>query len=407
MNKYLKSITAVLSLSLVFSLTACGSQSHSQNAVENPNKLAAEGKLEQTEWEKQSGIFNTNESDAELYEKARAEGKVTIYSISSRIGKIAAAFQKKYPDIQVESFDIATNELLEKVTREYNAGQRVADVIHIKDLDGSIFEEYIRTRKFYNYQPRSIMEHMKAEYTETQTPLYIELTQLFYNQEAFPDAPPVQNIWELTQPKWKGRVMMQNPLDNISWGAWITGFCVGTVPEKLEKAYKDLTGEALTLSEDCPNAGYEFLKRLHNNNPIFTASSDEIAQSVGTRGQANPPIGFSASSKIRKNKDNNWCLAAVNLIPTTGIPAINTIYVVGECEHPNAAKLLVRFMLGGTDGDTSGYDYFNTLGGWPVRDDIQPAKGSTPFDQMNVSPFMPKDIYENINSVRDFWTLLG
>ncbi len=79
-------------------------------------------------------------------------------------------------------------------------------------------------------------------------------------------------------------------------------------------------------------------------------------------GQTNPPIGFCASSKLRKNEDNNWCLAPVNLEPTTGIPQINTLYVVGECEHPNAAKLLVRFMMGGADGDVSGYKYFNTLG---------------------------------------------
>ena len=64
-------------------------------------------------------------------------------------------------------------------------------------------------------------------------------------------------------------------------------------------------------------------------------------------------------------------------------------------------------MMGGTDGDTSGYDPFNTLGGWPVRDDIEPAEGSTPYSEINVSDFNPTDIYDNINPVRDFWTLLG
>ena len=39
---------------------------------------------------------------------------------------------EKYPGIEVEPFDISTNELLEKVTREYDAGQHVADVVHIK-----------------------------------------------------------------------------------------------------------------------------------------------------------------------------------------------------------------------------------------------------------------------------------
>ncbi len=76
-------------------------------------------------------------------EKAKEEGKVTIYSISSRITKVANAFMEKYPGIEVEPFDISTNELLEKVTREYDAGQHVADVVHIKDQDGTLYNEYI------------------------------------------------------------------------------------------------------------------------------------------------------------------------------------------------------------------------------------------------------------------------
>ena len=97
----------------------------------------------------------------------------------------------------------------------------------------------------------------------------------------------------------------------------------------------------------------------------------------------------------------------MNLYPTTGIPAINTLYVVEGCEHPAAAKLLIRFMMGGIDGDTSGYEPFNTLGGWPVRDDIEPAEGSVPYAEMNVSPFDPDEIYVNYNTVRDFWQMLG
>lgn len=402
-------MTRALAAIMVLSLTGCGSSgSTSTTAVdEDPNELAASGGLELTEWEETSGIFDGDQTDEELYELAKQEGTVTIYSISSRITKVAQAFMEKYPEIKVESFDISTNELLEKVTREYDAGQHVADVVHIKDQDGSLYNEYILSRKFYNYQPTEIFSHIDPEYSATQTPLYIELTQLFYNSEAYPDGPPLQNIWEVTQPEWKGRVMMQNPLDNLSWGSWITGFCVGDAPDELAQAYQDLTGEELVLSDGCENAGYEFLKRLHDNQPIYTSSSDEIAESVGTRGQQNPPIGFCASSKLRKNIDNDWCLEPINLEPTTGIPAINTLYVVEGCTHPNAAKLLIRFMMGGTDGDLSGYQYFNTLGGWPVRDDIEPEEGSVPFEDINVSPFDPTQIYENINIVRDFWTLLS
>ncbi|WP_273481624.1 hypothetical protein [Dysosmobacter welbionis] len=97
----------------------------------------------------------------------------------------------------------------------------------------------------------------------------------------------------------------------------------------------------------------------------------------------------------------------MNLYPTTGIPAINTLYVVEGCQHPAAAKLLIRFMMGGIDGDTSGYEPFITQGGGPDRDDIEPAEGSVPYEEMNVSPFDPNSIYMEFMTVRDFWQMLG
>ena len=398
MLKHKKWLAGFLAVTMLFSLTACGSKE------EQP----AETEGELTEWEQKANIFATDETDEELYQQAIEEGgTVTLYSISSRCGKVAEAFMAKYPELKCESFDISTNELLEKVTREHEAEQYVADVVHIKDQDGSLYNQYVKNKVFYLYQPADIFSHIDPQYTDTASPLYSELTQLFYNAEAYPDGSPITNIWQLTEPQWQGKIMMQNPLDNLSWGSWITGFCVGEVPDQLAAAYKELYGEDLVLSEGCANAGYEFLKRLHDNKPTYTSSSDEIAESVGTPGQSDPPVGFSASSKLRKNEDNGWVLAPVNLYPTTGIPAINTLYVVEGCQHPAAAKLLIRFMMGGIDGDTSGYDPFNTLGGWPVRDDIEPAEGSVPYAEMNVSPFDPDEIYVNYNTVRDFWQMLG
>lgn len=332
---------------------------------------------------------------------------MTFYSISSRCGKVADAFMAKYPEIKVTAVDISTNELLEKVTREYDAGIHTADMIHIKDMDGSLYKEYVQTGKFYNFKPADILSHIDPSLYQTSTPLYVELTQFFYNTEVYPDGSPVTNIWQLTEPQWKGKIQMQNPLDNVSWGAWITGFCCGEGPDVLAASYKELYGKEIELSDGCENAGYEFLKRLHDNQPTYCASSDEVAENIGTPGQTDPPIGFSSSSKIRKAADNGWMIGVANLEPTNGIPAINTLYVVEGCLHPSAAKLMIRFMMGGVDGDTSGYAPFNTLGGWPVRDDIPAAEGSVPLSEMRLLTFEPDVIYENYNTVRDFWQLLG
>ncbi len=417
-------LAALMAASMLASLTACGggddgsADTGSADASADAGQTADAGvpqtvadlkpaEADMTEWETASGIWNWDETEDELYEKAKEEGKVVLYSISSRCTKIADAFNEAYPGVTCEPFDISTNELLEKVTREYDADIHTADVVHIKDQDGSLWEEYVKEGIFYCYQPTDIMSHIDPELYATATPLYIELTQLFYNTEANPDGSPVTSLWDLTKPEWKGRITMQNPIDNLSWSSWITGFTSEETAAALEAEYKEVFGEDLVLSDGCENAGYEFLKRLHDNEPVFCSSSDECAESVGTKGQANPPIGFSASSKLRKNKDNDWALCPVNLTPNTGIPAINTLYIVEGCEHPYAAKLLTRFMMGGTDGQSKGYSPFNTLGGWPVRDDIEPAEGSTPYSEINVASFDPTFIYENIGIVTDFWTMLG
>ena len=266
MLKHKRTLAGILAATMMLSMAACGGGGSQKDGdvaegPQDPNAAAAAGTLELTDWEQSSGIFNTDETDEELYEKAKEEGKVTVYSISSRITKVAKAFAEKYPDVEVEPFDISTNELLEKVTREYDAGQHVADVVHIKDQDGTLYNEYVTARKFYNYKPADILSHIDEKFTSTQTPLYIELTQLFYNAEANPDGSPITNIWQLTEPDWKGRVLMQNPLDNLAWGSWITGFCVGDTPDQLAASYKELYGKDLELSDGCENAGYEFLKR--------------------------------------------------------------------------------------------------------------------------------------------------
>lgn len=359
-----------------------------------------------TEWEEKSGVFVTDETEEELYEKAKEEGKVVWYSISSRSEKIAESFSEKYPGVICEVYDISSDELLEKVTREYEAGQKTADVVHLKDQDGSIYNEYVTNKIFYNYQPEDIMSHIDSQLTEYATPIYIELTQLFYNKEAYPDGAPVDTLWDLTRPEWKGKIVMQNPIDNSSLGAWMAGFVLEETAEELEELYEEEFGEKLELSEECPNAGYEFLKRLKANDPVYTSSSDEAAEAIGTPGQTNPPIGFAASSKMRKNESNGWVLESVNLLPNTGVPQINNIYMVEGSENTAAAKLLIRFILGGADGTSEGYDPFNTLGGWPVRDDIEAVEGSTPLSDLNVATFNPMEIYPIVNDVYDFWTIL-
>ena len=101
MLQHKRTLAGILAATMMFSLTACGgggaTTDPGSDAAQDPNEAAAAGTLQLSEWEESSGIFNTDETDEELYEKAKEEGKVTIYSISSRITKVANAFMEKYP----------------------------------------------------------------------------------------------------------------------------------------------------------------------------------------------------------------------------------------------------------------------------------------------------------------------
>ena len=63
--------------------------------------------------------------------------------------------------------------------------------------------------------------------------------------------------------------------------------------------------------------------------------------------------------------------------------------------------------MGRIDRAIPGYRPFNPRGCWPVRDDITPAEGSTPYSEINVAPFDASEIYMSYNTVRDCWQMLG
>ena len=116
MFKHKKWLSILLAAVMLFSLTACGGDDSASDTGDSGD--AGESTL--TAWEESANIYATDETDEELYQQAIEEGgTVTLYSISSRCGKVAEAFMAKYPELTCEAFDISTNELLEKVTREH------------------------------------------------------------------------------------------------------------------------------------------------------------------------------------------------------------------------------------------------------------------------------------------------
>lgn len=357
-----------------------------------------------SEWSKANKMLDGSETTAQLYEQAKKEGKVVVYSVSSRISAVKKSFEDAYPGVTVDATDLHPNELIEKVSREYSAGVRNADLLLLKDESGSVYQEFVLPGIFINYYPSDIVSHIDPKFRGFAMPMNIEILQWFYNKE-INNAPPITSWWDLTKPEWKGHIAMLNPLDNIGYLAILT--TIVQHADEMAAEYEKVFGRKIQLSPDCPNAGYEFIKRLKANDIVFFGSNDEVCEAAGAPGQKPPtPVGYAASSKLRKNETDGWVMAPANVKPANSLTNTNNLYIVNEAQHPAAAKLLLRFMMGEADGKADGYTPFNVLGAWPVRDDIQPVKGSQALSEIYLWEADPVYLYENIPEVQDFWTAL-
>ncbi len=350
-------------------------------------------------WAEENGL-NLDESMDELYEKAKAEGKVVIYTISSRTQKVANAFMEAYPGIEVEVYDISSGTLKEKFLTEYDSGIHTVDILHSKEQVGEYTFEIFADGKLHNSQPASIFGSVPESYM-TLTPLMLELNLWFYNTEVY-DTCPITSWWDLTKEEWRGKVVYQDAQGNDAYCAPLTAMVQHA--DEMAADYEKVFGKPIELEADEPNAGYAFIKRFLANGPILAKGSDEVIELVGAAGQTNPPVGYSSSVKLRKAADGY----AINygpetMTPANGIPALNFVSIANECAHPNAAKLFIKYWLGGEDGLGDGYKPLVSLGSWSVRPENPSDEGNIPLENIPLWDIDFDFIYNNIEDVRDYW----
>ena len=61
--------------------------------------------------------------------------------------------------------------------------------------------------------------------------------------------------------------------------------------------------------------------------------------------------------------------------------------------------------MGEADGKGEGFKPFNTIGGWPLRDNITPVD-PVPLSDINIPDIDRTDIYYKLQDVNDFWLSL-
>ena len=336
---------------------------------------------------------------------AKKEGKVAIYSNSSRWGDIKKTFEAAYPGVIVEGYDISTVDLITKLQKEQKAGIYTADVILCGDYATLVSEMLNPPNKMlWNFVPQELEALVDVAAREPLMYHRYGLTTFVYNTEVYKE-PPLKNIWDITKPEWKSRIVIPDP-QKVAMGL-LALTIVTKNSDDMAKAYQAAFGKPIQLEAGVPNAGYQWIKDVLKNDPALTSSSGDAANAVGAKGQKAPPVGFTTYSKIRDVIAGTLAFDVMwNMTPMIGFTEETALAIANQAPHPNAAKLLIKWMEGDAKGG-QGFTPFYVPGDYSTRKDVPPPTGAKPWG--DVQKFVwsgATDIsysYNNSIKVRDFW----
>jgi iron(III) transport system substrate-binding protein len=316
----------------------------------------------------------------ELIKRAQAEGKVVVYSFTSRIARVEKAFEAKYPGIDVVAFDINSTQQIARLKAEHAARIGNADVAYISDIP-MVMEELIKPGILARYVPAAFASRVPAELQQPLLANRISTKVLMYSEEAYPQGSPVKNLWQLTQPEWKGRVVMVDPTLRGDYLDFMTE--VALRGPEMATAYQAAFGKPIALQGN-ETAGERWIKDLMANKPVFVANTDAVADAIGKLGQKTPPIGIATYSDRRDNKKAGRALAvARDVAPANGIVFPASMGLVAGGKNPAAARLLIHFLMGDdTPNGGPGFEPFYVAGDYASRTDIVAHPDATPLAQL-------------------------
>ena len=328
---------------------------------------------------------------AELIAAAEAEGMVTVYSFTSRVFRIETAFEEAYPNIDLVPFDISSTEQIARITAELEAGIASADVAYLADASivvGALVEPGFLS----GYVPPSFADRIPDAFEAPLLAHRLSTKVLMYNEGANPDGPPVDNLWALTTEDWRGRVLMVDPSTRGDYLDLLTEIALQS--DAMAAAYQVHFGRAIELDSGINNAGEQFIADLMANDVVFVSSTDDVNAAVGAIGQENPPIGFTSYSDRRDNQEEGWALQVANdVAPAPGIIYPAFLGILDNAPNPNAARLLITFMMG-DETETGGPALapFYVPGDYLTRTDIPPHPDAIPLDDFNAWRIAPEAI---------------
>jgi iron(III) transport system substrate-binding protein len=388
---------------LVALLVGCAQTAATPAAGEVAGTTAPEELSAKEQWLKdnQLGSYDTGVQDwAAIEAAAKEEGTLLVYANSSKVEKAAAKFMELYPEIEVQAFDLGGDDVLSKTVEEQKAGAFTGDVWFSSggaNLVGDVMpKEYV-----WRFLPDSVATLIPDEYTHPLVMTRLGTSVFAYNSELNPDGCPITNIWALTDPEWKGKFFIEDPLNDASTLSKL--LTIAAHADVMEQAYVDYYGSEPVLDADTPDAGWLWLKRFAQNGPTPESGGDEVDAAFATPGMTESYMALGSYSNYPDVQDGNLVFEPCwGIEPIVGIQSQSYIGILNQAPHPNAAKLWIRFIL-----SPDGQDPWAKFGTFFTTSDYEVPEGQKTLEEMQTMSWMIDEqyAYDHMVEGRDFYLI--
>lgn len=312
-------------------------------------------------------------NDRVLYEAAKREGAVTWY-ITHFSGELAQdagrAFMEKYPGVTVNVIRTTAQVAFARLNQDIKANNANCDVFSSTDV-GHYFE-LKKKGMLAQFVPDNAGQ-ISPEFQKFIDPGYYYptaagLVLITYNTGLVPVDQVPRNWPDFLDPKWKGKVTFGHPAYSGYVGVWAL---------QMRKLY-----------------GADFFKKLEKNKPLIGRS---VNDSVTMLNSGESAIAAGADNSTLESASKGNPLAIV--YPTDGaILMVSPSSVMKNAPHPNAARLLMQYML------SADYSRVMVKGtALPMRPDVSPPPGLKPLSEIKVVRPSDAELVREIPGIIEDW----
>jgi len=280
---------------------------------------------------------------------SQLEGSVSFYANITSVEPLMEDFNKK-TGVKAEYTRISTTKFLSTVFTEFEAGKLLADIVQ---APLPVMEQLRAGGVLAPYKSPSAAGYPDWAKRENDG-IYmfgIEYVGLIYNKDLVKPADVPKAYKDLTDPKWKNKIVMADPSIHPTTISWLVAL-KQNVFNNDETQWRD------------------FLKGLAANTPMFVASFGPTPAPIASGEKA---IGISMPKYIVTNAPAPLDWARIE--PLMGSP--RAMGISAKAPHPNAAKKFVDYWLSKDAATILARDvgeYVLAPGVFPPIDGIDKAK---------------------------------